>query len=123
MPQPRNNLPLDSERGFLDFCGAGDAAVRWAEPSDGLRLGRIAGVGPRHGAGHRRVEVGHETPQLLFQICHRLEIATAHHLAIEDPEHRLDLNQLRAVLGHEEKVHAMRRIGTGTAITWARLRK
>ncbi|MCX7422278.1 MAG: hypothetical protein NT013_22410, partial [Planctomycetia bacterium] len=45
VPRPRNNLPLDLECGLLDFCGAGDAPVRWAEPSYGLRLCRFAGVG------------------------------------------------------------------------------
>ncbi|MCX7421045.1 MAG: DUF1802 family protein, partial [Planctomycetia bacterium] len=44
VPRPRNNLPLDLECGLLDFCGAGDAPVRWAEPSYGLRLCRFAGV-------------------------------------------------------------------------------
>lgn len=92
---------------FLDW--AEFSATMWRDeflPSVFLRWFSVVSPGER--MSHRFVVIGHERSELRFEVGHRDEVSSPHHLAVNDAEDDFNLIEPRTVSGQIDEPNSVR---------------
>ena len=95
------------EFGEFDFGQLLTAAVGWAEVG-AVGFEGLAGVRPIERVGHGFVVVGDEGAEFGVEVRHGGEVAAADDFSHDDPKHRFDLVEPRAVFGQVYEANAVR---------------
>ena len=82
-------------------------AMGWAIVGAGRFVEGLAGICPVKWMGHCDVVIVQEVAEFLLQIGHAGEVASPHDLSHDDPKHRLNLVQPRAVFGQIHEPNGM----------------